>query len=114
MLSVDVGEGVPANENVTQIGQASAPCARVVYVDSDPVVCSHAQALLADNEQTIAIRADIREPGEIVGNQALCKLIDLDQPVAILLLTVLHPIPDDNVVRRATPDIRYARRPSRA
>ncbi len=108
---IDVGTGLPANENVHEIAQATAPCARVVYVDSDPVVCSHAQALLADNEQTIAIRADIREPGEIVGNQALCKLIDLDQPVAILLLTVLHQIPDDNVVRRAIANFRDAMTP---
>ena len=82
--------------------------ARVVYVDSDPVVCSHAQALLADNEQTIAIRADIRQPGEIIDNEALRKLIDLDQPVAILLLTVLHSIPDDHVAERVIAELRSA------
>ena len=105
---IDIGTGLPAEENVHQIAQATAPGARVVYVDNDPVVCSHAQALLADNEQTIAIRADIRQPGEIIDNEALRQLINLDQPVAILLLTVLHSIPDDHTAKRVIAEFRTA------
>ncbi len=108
---IDIGTGLPADENVHEIAQATAPDARVVYVDSDPVVCSHAQALLADNKRTIAIRADIREPYEIISHSALRKLIDLDQPVAILLLAVLHSIPDDHVVERAIVELRDAMAP---
>ena len=105
---IDIGTGLPADENVHQIAQATARDSRVVYVDSDPVVCSHAQALLADNERTIAIRADIRDPDEILTDETLLKLIDLDQPVAILLFTVLHSIPDDDVVERVVGRLRSA------
>ena len=108
---IDIGPGLPADENVHEIAQAKAPGARVAYVDSDPVVYSHAQALLADNRQTIAIRADIREPDEIIGHPELRKLIDLDQPVAILLLTVLQSIPDDEVVERVITELRDAMTP---
>jgi hypothetical protein len=97
---IDIGTGLPADENVHQIAQATAAESHVVYVDSDPVVASHAQALLADNERTMGIRADVREPDEIIDDEALRKLIDLDQPVAVLLFTVLHSIPDDDVVER--------------
>jgi hypothetical protein len=108
---IDIGTGLPADENIHEIAQATAPDARVVYVDSDPVVCSHAQALLADNEQTISLRADVRTPDEVIGNSALRKLIDLDQPVAILLLTVLHSIPDDRVAERVITELRSAMSP---
>ncbi len=105
---IDIGGGLPADENVHQIAQAIAPGVRVLYVDSDPVVVSHAQALLADNERTIAISADVREPDEIINHEALLKLIDLGQPVAVLLLTVLHSIPDDDVVERVIARLRSA------
>ncbi len=108
---IDIGTGLPAEENVHEIAQATAPDARVAYVDSDPVVCSHAQALLADDQRTIAIRADIREPAGLITHPALRKLIDLDQPVAILLLTVLHSIPDDEVAQRAVSQLREAMAP---
>jgi S-adenosyl methyltransferase len=105
---IDIGTGLPADENVHQIAQATAPDARVVYVDSDPVVCSHAQALLADNERTIAIRADIRDPDTIMGDKTLLKLIDLGQPVAVLLLSVLHSLPDDDLAEQMIARIRGA------
>jgi len=108
---IDIGPGLPAEENVHEIAQATAPDARVVYVDSDPVVCSHAQALLADNQRTIAVRADVREPDEIITHPALHKLVDLDQPVAILLLAVLHSIPDDYIAERLISRLRRAMAP---
>jgi S-adenosyl methyltransferase len=108
---IDIGTGLPAEENVHEIAQATTPSARVVYVDSDPVVSSHAQALLADNERTIAINADVREPDQIIGNAALRKLIDLDQPIAVLLLTVLHRIPDDREAVRIITGLRGAMAP---
>jgi S-adenosyl methyltransferase len=97
---IDVGTGLPAEENIHEIAQATAPGARVAYVDNDPVVSAHAQALLEDNELTVGVRADIREPREIMAHPRVRKLIDVDQPVAILLLTVLHRIPDDDVAKR--------------
>lgn len=97
---LDIGTGLPAEENIHEIAQAAAPGARVAYVDSDPVVSAHAQALLEDNELTIGVRADISEPREIMAHPRVRKLIDVDQPVAVLLLTVLHRIPDDDVAER--------------
>jgi S-adenosyl methyltransferase len=105
---IDIGTGLPAQENVHEIAQATAPGARVVYVDSDPVVCTHAQALLEDNKLTAGVQADIREPREIVNHPRLRTLIDIDQPVAILLLTVLHRIPDDDVAERVISELRAA------
>jgi len=105
---IDIGGGLPAQENVHEIAQATAPGARVVYVDNDPLVCAHAQALLEDNKLTAGVRADIREPGEIMSHPRLRALIDIDQPVAILLLTVLHRITDDDVAERVIRELRAA------
>jgi hypothetical protein len=105
---VDIGTGLPARENVHEIAQAIEPRARVAYVDSDPVVSAHAQALLEDNELTVGVNADIRDPHQIMGDRRLRKLIDFSQPVAILLLTVLHRIPEDYVATRIIADFREA------
>ncbi|MGE5286482.1 MAG: SAM-dependent methyltransferase [Micromonosporaceae bacterium] len=105
---LDIGTGLPADENIHEIAQATAPDARVAYVDDDPVASAHAQALLEDNELTIGVRADISEPREIMGHPRVRKLIDVDQPVAILLLTVLHRIPDDDVAERIVAEFKEA------
>jgi hypothetical protein len=91
---VDIGTGLPARENVHEIAHRFARDARVLYVDNDPVVVVHAQALLADNFRTAAINRDLRKPDQILTHPALRALIDLDKPVAILLVAVLHFILD--------------------
>jgi O-methyltransferase involved in polyketide biosynthesis len=91
---LDIGTGLPTQENVHQVARRLAPAARVVYVDNDPVVVSHAQALLATDPGTTAIEADLREPSAILRLVTEQGLIDLAQPVAILMLAVLHFIPD--------------------
>jgi SAM-dependent methyltransferase len=103
---VDIGTGLPAKENVHEIAQAIEPRARVAYVDNDPVVSAHAQALLEDKELTIGVRADIREPRQIMSHPRLRELIDFEKPVAILLLTVLHRIPEDYVATRVIAEFR--------
>jgi hypothetical protein len=91
---LDIGTGLPAAASTHQIAQVVAPDARVVYVDNDPLVASHAQALLADAGAGLSDFAelDLRDPGAIVDRAA--KTLDFGQPVVILLAAVLHFIPD--------------------
>ena len=92
---VDIGSGLPTQGNVHQIAQKVNPDAKVVYVDYDPLVLAHGRALLAVNDNTTVITADLRQPDEILGNPDLRALIDLSQPIAVLLVAVLHLLPDD-------------------
>jgi SAM-dependent methyltransferase len=103
---VDIGCGLPTQGNVHEIALEAAPDSRVVYVDNDPVVVVHAQALLADDERTIVIEGDARAPGEILGHPRLRQTLDLDQPVAVLLLSMMAAIPDDDVVRALVMELR--------
>ncbi|WP_406454544.1 SAM-dependent methyltransferase [Streptomyces sp. NBC_00876] len=92
---LDVGTGLPTQQNVHQIAQAVAPDARVLYVDNDPVVLVHAQALLTSGPEgrTDYIEADLRDPARIL--EAARRTLDLDRPVALVLAAVLHFIEDD-------------------
>ena len=85
---------MPTNQNVHQVAQRVNPDARVVYADIDPVVISHAQALLS-GQQVTAVRGDICRPEDILGDPGVRRLIDFSQPVAVLALAVLHLIPDE-------------------
>ncbi|MFC5181695.1 SAM-dependent methyltransferase [Actinomadura harenae] len=91
---LDIGTGLPTNDNVHQIVQRINPDASVVYVDNDPVVLAHGRALLADNQRTTVIQADLRDPGAILAHPDVRRLLDLDRPVALLLLAILHFVPD--------------------
>lgn len=101
---IDIGCGLPTLGNTHEIAQVDAPDARVVYVDNDPVVIAHARALLENNPLTTVLGADAREPEALLADPALNRLVDLEQPVAVLLIALLHVIPDDelaaSVVRR--------------
>ncbi|MEW2180788.1 SAM-dependent methyltransferase [Streptomyces sp. NPDC005406] len=92
---LDVGTGLPTQQNVHQIAQAIAPDARVVYADNDPVVLVHAQALLTSGPEgrTDYVEADLRDPARIL--EAARRTLDLDRPVALVLAAVLHFIEDD-------------------
>jgi DNA-binding HxlR family transcriptional regulator len=91
---LDIGTGLPAAGAVHEVAQRSAPESRVVYVDNDPLVLTHARALLTSGPWGACdyIDADLREPGKILTRAS--QTIDLAQPVAVLLLGVLHFIPD--------------------
>ena len=92
---IDVGSGLPTGNSVHEIAQRTDPEARVVYADYDPVVISHAQALLEDVPRgVIAVEGDLRHPGEIIGHPRVQELIDFRQPVAVLMFAVLHFITD--------------------
>jgi len=92
---VDIGSGLPTQGNVHEIAQEADPEARVVYIDNDPVVRTHAEALLVGSRNTQLLTADIREPAKILDNPAVRELIDSGQPVGLLLLAILHHIGDD-------------------
>lgn len=87
---IDLGSGIPTQGNVHEVAQAASPGARVVYVDNDPVAVAHSTSLLADNPDAEAIDADIRRPADILASPQMRKLIDFEQPVAVLMITILH------------------------
>jgi SAM-dependent methyltransferase len=93
---LDIGTGIPTAGNTHQVAQAIAPESRVVYVDYDPVVLSHARALLTSGETgaTEYIDADLRDTGTILSESR--QLLDFTQPTAVTLLTILHAIPDSD------------------
>src|SRR5258708_10225792 len=85
---IDVGAGLPAGQAVHDAARDVAPDASVVYVDNDPVVCSHGRALLED-DATGMVEADLREPGQIIDPPLTRSLIDFDEPFGLLLTAVL-------------------------
>ena len=87
---IDVGAGLPTVVNTHDIAQRIDPRARVAYVDNDPVVISHARGLLAKNPGVIAMPGDMRDPGSILSDAGLAELIDLAEPVCVILSGVLH------------------------
>ena len=89
---LDIGTGIPTAGNTHEVAQATAPEARVVYVDNDPIVLAHARALMASHPAgaTAFIQADLREPGKILADPALTATLDLGRPVALMLIAVLH------------------------
>ncbi|WP_250212819.1 SAM-dependent methyltransferase [Acrocarpospora catenulata] len=90
---LDIGSGLPTRENVHQMAQAAAPGARVVYVDNDPIVFAHLQAILSDGN-TVATSGDMRATEQILADPRLNEVISLDGPVGVILTSVLHFVPD--------------------
>jgi SAM-dependent methyltransferase len=91
---LDIGTGIPTQGNVHEVAHAAAPDARVVYVDNDPIVHVHANALLAGDTTSI-ILADLREPETILGHPKVREALDLSKPFALLLIAILHFITDE-------------------
>ncbi|WP_034263141.1 SAM-dependent methyltransferase [Actinospica robiniae] len=91
---LDLGSGIPTSGNVHEIAHSLDPTARIVYVDNDPVAVAHSRNLLAGNERTAVVHADLRDT-ETVLAEALRRL-DFDRPVAVLMFAVLHFVPDED------------------
>ncbi|MFI7294387.1 SAM-dependent methyltransferase [Streptomyces sp. NPDC050121] len=91
---LDIGSGIPTFGNVHEVAQAAGPGAHVVYVDHDPVAVAHSEAVLADNADADVVAADLRKPQEILGSPQVERLIDLERPVALLLVALLHFVED--------------------
>ncbi|MFY4718383.1 SAM-dependent methyltransferase [Streptomyces sp. LaBMicrA B280] len=92
---IDLGSGLPTAEPVHQVAQRHRPGAAVVYVDTDPTVLTHGRALLAENGSTALVKGDVRDPGALRHHPEVERLIDLGQPVGIILSAVLHHLNDD-------------------
>ena len=93
---LDIGTGLPNKGQVHEIAQNILPQSRIAYVDNDPVVLSHSQNLLHAVDNTAIIRQDLRDPDAILGDEQVRRLIDLGQPVAVLLVAVLHFIDESD------------------
>jgi hypothetical protein len=93
---LDIGTGIPGPDNTHEVAQRVDPAARVVYVDNDPLVVVHARALLTGTKEgaTGYLEADLRDPSAILGAPELTSVLDLDEPVALLLIAVLHFVSD--------------------
>ncbi|MEV4641050.1 SAM-dependent methyltransferase [Actinoplanes sp. NPDC049548] len=103
---LDVGTGLPTANNTHEVAQSIAPDSRIVYVDNDPLVLVHARALLTGSGTgaTAYVDADLREPEKILDSPELRHTLDLNEPVALMLLAILHFIPEEDdpyaIVRR--------------
>jgi len=91
---LDIGTGMPASSNIHEVAQSVAPASRVVYADHDPIVLTHARALLisAPEGRTDFLEADLRQPLAIVA--AAARTLDFGRPVGIVLTAILHLIQD--------------------
>ena len=92
---LDIGTGLPTQQNVHEVAQSVAKDAQVVYVDNDPLVRVHAEALLATDPNTIFLTGDLREPEDLLNRPELRDHLDFSQPIALLLVAVLHCVEDD-------------------
>ena len=95
---LDIGTGLPTTDNVHEVAQRVAPESRVTYVDNDPLVLAHARALLTGSPEgrTAYIQADLRDPAGILADPVTREVIDFTQPVALMLVAILHFIQDDD------------------
>jgi len=95
---LDIGSGLPAANNVHEVAQAAAPAARVVYVDNDPMVLTHARALLASAPEgrTAYVQADLRHPLSILSSPLVREVLDFGEPIALMLVAVLHFLRDED------------------
>ncbi|WP_285773075.1 SAM-dependent methyltransferase [Microtetraspora sp. NBRC 13810] len=93
---LDIGTGIPTAPNVHQSARAVNPAARVVYVDYDPIVTVHNDALLTGAENVVSIQADVRDPAGIMGHPKVKELIDFDRPLLVLFVGLFHLVGDED------------------
>ncbi len=93
---IDIGTGLPTQGSVHEIAHAIDPATRVVYVDNDPLVHAHARTLLPETGPATLIDADLRDPRHILEHPEVHRLIDFDRPVAVLFMSVLHFVADED------------------
>ncbi|MFI5756322.1 SAM-dependent methyltransferase [Streptomyces sp. NPDC051569] len=108
---LDIGSGIPTFGNVHEVAEAASPDARVVYVDHDPVAVAHSQAVLAGRDNAVIVSGDLRKPAAILNSPETTGLLDLERPVALLLVAVLHFMEDEDEPHRAVAELRDALAP---
>jgi SAM-dependent methyltransferase len=108
---LDIGSGIPTFGNVHEVVQSASPGARVVYVDNDPVAVAHSKAVLEANEDADVVAADLLKPQEILTSPEVERLIDLNRPVALLLVAILHFVEEEDDPYGAVAELREALAP---
>ena len=93
---LDIGAGLPTRDPVHQVALKINPRARVVYADYDPVVVTHGSALLAVPDRSVMVRADLRRPAELLAHPGVHGFRDLGRPVAVMLIAIMHFVPDSD------------------
>ena len=91
---LDIGSGIPTVGNVHEIAQRADPECRIVYVDKESVAVAHSELLLADNDRAAAIQANLRDVEDVLDHPETKRLLDFDQPIGLLILLMLHFVPD--------------------
>jgi SAM-dependent methyltransferase len=107
---LDVGSGIPTAGNVHEVA-ATVPDARVVYVDIDPVAVAESLEILHGDQRATALRGDLQDPEPILAHPDVRRLISFDEPVALLIVSVLHFVPDDTRAQDAVARFRKALAP---
>jgi len=98
---IDIGSGIPTEGNVHEIAREVHPDARVVYVDVDPTAVLHARAILGDDPQAVVVQADLHQAQAILDDPAVRRLLDFSEPICLLMIAVLHFMPDTPKLRLA-------------
>src|SRR5690349_13880313 len=98
---LDIGSGIPTVGNVHEIAQEAAPECRVLYVDNEPVAVAHSELMLEHNPNTAILQADLCDPGTVLNSASARRLLDLSAPMALLMVAVLHFVPDSAQPRLA-------------
>ncbi|WP_026249817.1 MULTISPECIES: SAM-dependent methyltransferase [unclassified Streptomyces] len=105
---LDIGTGLPHSPNVHEVALEAAPDVRVAYVDNDPIVTAHADALLRSSDTIGVALADLRDPRAVVEHPHVLDVIDFDRPLALLLTSVLHFLTDAHRPERIVATLREA------
>ncbi|MFN2478538.1 MAG: SAM-dependent methyltransferase [Pseudonocardiaceae bacterium] len=92
---LDIGSGIPTEGNVHEVAQIASPEARVLYVDMDPVAVAHSRTILEENQHADIVQADMRDVAAILDDPCARRLIDPTQPLGVLIVSILHFIPDE-------------------
>ena len=95
---LDLGSGIPTRGSIHETAEKINPAARIVYVDRDPVAVAHGNRLLADNPNAASVQANLLDPAEVLNTDAVRSLLDLNRPIGMFVLSVLHFFPDSEVL----------------
>lgn len=95
---LDIGSGIPTAGNVHEIAQQHAPDSHIIYVDIDPEAVAQSNELLGGNHGAAAVQADLADPASILQHPEVDRLLNLNQPVALLMLSVLQFLPDETAL----------------
>lgn len=111
---LDIGSGIPTFAPVHEAARAVRPDAQVVYVDNDPVAVAHSRLLLRDDPLSVVVEADLRSPDDLLARPEVAALLGGGEPVAVLLVAVLHFVPDGDGPYKAVAAVRDALPPGSA